>query len=133
MADTVSLTTLYNGPLRLVVQAEIYSDGTGSTDAILVDRSTFTGPDGTEPGRLVIERIEHNVDGMQILLEFDHATDDEIIMLSGYNRIDFTQKGKYQGFIDPNSAGGTGDIVATTVGHTAGDKASITLYLRKKD
>lgn len=133
MADTVSLTTLYNGPKRLVVQAELYSDGTGSTDAVIVDRSAFTGPDGTEPGRLVIEKIDYTVDGMQVLLEFEHTTDDEICLLAGQGQFDWCQDGKYAGFIDPNSTGGTGDIVATTVGHTAGDKASFTLFMRKKD
>jgi len=133
MADTITNTVLYNGKRRAVVRSEIASDGVGSTDAVLVDRSTFTGPDGTEPGRIVIEKIEHNCDGMQVVLEFEHTTDDLIVTLSGQNVLDFGQDGKYQGFIDPNSAGGTGDIVGTTVGHTAGDKAVIVFYLRFKD
>lgn len=133
MADTLSTTTLYNGPKRLVVQAELYSDGTGSTDAVVVDKSAFTGPDGTEPGRFVIEKIEYSSDGMQVLLEFEHTANDEICLLAGQGCFDFSQSDKFQGFIDPASAGGTGDIIATTVGHTAGDKASFTLYLRKKD
>ncbi len=133
MADSLSLTTLYNGPRRMVVQAELYSDGTGSTDAIIVDKSATTGPDGTEPGRLVVEKIEYTADGMQVLLEFEHTADDEICVLAGQGCFDFSQDDKFQGLIDPASAGGTGDIIATTVGHTAGDKASFTLYLRKKD
>lgn len=133
MADTVTNTTLYQSKRRLVVQSQIFSDGTGSTDAILVDKSTFTGPNGAEPTKFAIERIEYQSDGMQVQLEFDHTTDDIIASLVGQGFFDFSQGGKYQGFMDPASAGATGDIVATTVGHTAGDKATITLYLRKKD
>lgn len=133
MADTVTNTTLENTRRRLVVQSQVVSDGTGSTDAVLVDKSAFTGPDGTEPGKLVVEKIEYSVDGMQVQLEFDHDTDDLIANLAGQGSFDFAEGGRKQGFVDPASAGGTGDIVATTVGHTAGDKATIKLTLRKKD
>lgn len=133
MADTITNTVLQNTKRRLVVQSQIVSDGTGSTDAVLVDKSAYTGPDGTEPGRLLIEKIEYMVDGMQVQVEFDHDTDDLIANLAGQGCFEFAQSGKFGGFVDPASAGGTGDIVATTVGHTAGDKATITFYLRKKD
>lgn len=133
MADTITNTTLENTSRRLVVQSQIVSDGTGSTDAVLVDKSAFTGPDGTEPARLLIEKIEYECSGMQVQLEFEHNTDDLIANLDGQGCFDFARDGKYQGFVDPASAGGTGDIVATTVGHTAGDKATILLFMRKKD
>lgn len=133
MADTVTNTTIENSARRLVVVSQIVSDGTGSTDAVLVDKSAFTGPDGTEPGRLVVEQIEYTCDGMQVQLEFEHTADDLIASLAGQGVFDFTNGRTTQGFIDPASSGGTGDIVATTVGHTAGDKATIKLTLRKKD
>ena len=134
MADTVSRVILQDGRKRAVVRAQLDSDGTGSTDAILVDRSALSGgPDGSEPGRLVIERIEYDCEGMTVALEFDHDTDDHIASLSSAGVFDFSQDGKYQGYIDPNTSGGTGDIVGTTTGHTAGDKATFVFYLRKKD
>lgn len=133
MADTVANTTLENTKKRLVVSSVFTIDGTEATDLVLVDKSTFTGPNGLEPGRLVIEKIEYNLDGFKVLLEFEHNTDDEIAILSGQGFLDFTQEGKYQGFIDPASAGGTGDIVATTLATDSGDEGSILLYLRKKD
>jgi hypothetical protein len=133
MADTVANTTLQNTPKRLVVSSVFTIDGTEAADLVLVDRSTFTGLDGTEPGRLVIEKIEWALDGFKVLLEFEHTTDDEIAVLSGQGCLDFSQDGKYQGFIDPNSSGGTGDIVATTLATDAGDEGSIVLTLRKKD
>jgi hypothetical protein len=137
MADTIGIRNILNLPRRLVVRADIQSDGTGSTDGILVDKSTYTGLNGAEPTKFVIERIDYVLDGMQVILEFDHTTDDLIMSLGGNTdnagTIDFTQDGRYPGFTDPASAGATGDIVGTTVGHTAGDKASFVFYLRKKD
>src|SRR3990167_957324 len=132
MADTVANTTVQNTERRLVVNSVFTIDGTEAT-VILVDKSGFTGPDGTEPGRLVIEKIEWVFDGMKALLAFDHTTDDEIAELAGVGEIDFTNGGRYQGFVDPASAGDTGDIIATTQTTDSGDTGSITLYLRKKD
>lgn len=137
MADTITNKTVFETKRRLVVRAEILSDGVGSTDAILVDKSTFTGMNGAEPGRFMIEAIDFVVDGMQVALEFDHTADDLIMNIGGNTdnsgTIDFTQGGKYPGFLDPASAGATGDIVGTTTGHSANDKASFVFYLRKKD
>lgn len=133
MADVVVNTTLMNTKTKLVTSSYYTSDGTGGTDVVLVDKSTFTGPNGLEPGRLVIERIEYDVDGMQMIVEFDHSTDDAVGVCVGQGFFDYSRKGKYQGFIDPASAGGTGDIVVTTVGHTSGDKGTIVLYMKKKD
>lgn len=133
MADTLTLTTLHQTKKRLVVKAEYSSDGTGVTDSIVVDKSAITGLNGLEPGRLVVEQIEYNVDGVQLILEFDHTADDPIATLVGQGMFDFTQKGMYQGLIDPASAGATGDIVVTSVGHTGGDRGTFVLYMRKKD
>jgi hypothetical protein len=58
MADTVSNATIYNGPKRLVVRSSFNIDGTEAADLVMVDKSAFTGPNGAEPGRLVIEKIE---------------------------------------------------------------------------
>lgn len=133
MADTVSNTVLARTKTYEVISSAFTIDGTEAADLVLADRSTFTGPDGTEPGRLVVEQIEFHISGCQIKLEFEHNTDDAIITLSGDGLVDFTGGGRFHGFIDPNSAGGTGDIVATTLNTDAGDTAHIVLYLRKKD
>jgi len=133
MADTVANTTIFNSPTNMVVSSVFTMDGTEAADLVLVDKSAITGPDGTEPGRLVIERIEYSIAGCSILLEFEHTTDDEIAILQGTGVIDYTKGGRYPGFIDPASAGTTGDIVATTLTTDAGDIAYILLFLRKKD
>lgn len=133
MADTVANTTLQNTSKRLVVRSQFTIDGIEAADLILVDKSTFTGINGLEPGRLVIEKIEWNLNGFSVLLEFDHTTDDKIATISGNGEIDFTDNGQFQGYIDPASAGATGDILATTLTTDLGDEGFIVLYLRKKD
>lgn len=133
MADTVANTVLQETAKRIVIQSVFTMDGTEAADLVLADKSAYTGPDGSAVGRFVIEKIQYAVSGCQLLLEFEHTTDDEIAILQGDGCLDFSQNSKYQGFVDPNSTGGTGDIVATTLNTDAGDTASITLWLRKKD
>lgn len=135
MANTITRTIKEKTARRAVVVASIVSDGTPAeaTDAVLVDRSDFLGPDGTEPGRLVIERIEYSCEPFQVTLEFEHTTDDLIAVLLGNGVLDFAQGDEYQGFIDPASAGGTGDVVGTTLGIGANEGASFVFYLRFKD
>ena len=133
MADTVANTTLHNTKSRVVISSAFTIDGTEAADLVLADKSAFTGPDGTEPGRWVIEQLEYHISGCQLKLEFDHTTDDVIATLSGDGVMDFTGGGMFQGFVDPASAGATGDIVATTLNTDAGDTAHILLFLRKKD
>jgi len=130
MADAVNIKTVFNGGRRLVVRLTNVSDGTGEAAVIKVDKSTFTGPDGTEPTSFVVEKIEYDILGMQVQLHWDHTTPDIIAVISGAGYLDWVAAG---GLVDPLSAGGTGDIELTTVGHTAGDSYTITLWLRKKD
>lgn len=133
MADTVANTTLQNTTRRLQVRSIFTIDGTEAADLVLVDRSAFTGPDGTEPGKLVIEKLEWALTGFQVLIEFDHDTDDKVVVLNGVGELDFTENGRFQGFVDPASTGGTGDILATTLTTDVGDEGFIILTVRKKD
>lgn len=131
MADAVNVLVLNNSPHHYVVQLQNQSDGTGEAAVIKVDKSTLTGPDGTEPSKLKLEKIKGNVNGMQVRLLWDHDTDDELMTLGpGDYNLDFRDVG---GLKDPASAGGTGDVLLTTNGHSAGDSYDITLYFRKKD
>lgn len=130
MTDTVDSIVVFSGTKRRVVRLTNISDGTGESGVVKVDKSTLTGPDGTEPSKLVVEKIEFITDGMQVRLYWDHTTDDEIAVLNGVGLLDWTEAG---GLVDPASAGGTGDILLTTSGHTSGDSYNITLWLRLKD
>jgi hypothetical protein len=131
MADTVDTITIFAGRLRRIVRITNASDGTGESAVAKIDKSALTGPDGTEPSKLVVEKIEGNVDGMQVRLFWDHDTDDEIGIFSG-GSIDRDYR-KGGGLVDPGSTGGTGDILLTTSGHTSGDSYDLTLHLRLKD
>ena len=133
MADTVANTVLHRTKSQIVINSVFTIDGTEAADLVIADKSAYTGPDDTEPTRFVIEQIDWDISGCTLLLEFEHTTDDPIGHFSGQGSIDYTQGGKYQGFIDPASAGTTGDIVATTLTTDAGDTARVTLYLRMKD
>ena len=95
-----------------------------------VDKSTLTNGNGTEPGVLSIVSAQWSISGFSsVKLLFDHNTDDEALVLApGNGYRDFSQQG---GFPDPNSAGGTGDILLTTAGATASSTYDILLELLK--
>jgi hypothetical protein len=133
MADTVANTVIARTKTHLVTSHAFTIDGTEAADLILIDKSTFTGPDGTEPGRIVLEKLQFFTTGCQVLVEFEHTTDDAVATLSGYGVIDFTDGGRYQGFVDPASAGTTGDLVATTLNTDAGDTIYLLSTVRFKD
>lgn len=131
MADDVTVTVLGDGPLRHVVQLSSVSDGTGESAVKKVDRSTLVGANGQAVGRLCIERIEWDIQGFtRVELKWDHDADDRALVLGpGAGEADYAGVG---GLCDPQSDGGTGDLLLTTAGNAAGDSYSITLVLRKR-
>lgn len=129
MADTVTTKTLFNSPKKLVVNLTSLSDGTGESNVVKVDKSTFTGLNGLEPTKLVVEKIVYDVSSMRVLLTWDQTSDETIAVLQGDGCIDWRKNG---GNIGANT-GGNGDILLTTANHAVGDGYNITLYLRKKD
>ena len=141
MADLATIQTIENGPQRLIMHfTNVYVD-TGESAAIKVDKSTYTvknalGQD-VEPSKLAIEAIRWNVQGYtHVRILFDHTADDLVMTVAGSGQEDFVNGGPSdfsgtQGLVDPASAGGTGDIVFTTAGTTAGNTYDITLWLRK--
>lgn len=133
MADSVANTIIAQTKTYIVSSHVFTIDGTEAADLVLVDKSAITGPDGTEPSKLVLEKLEYHISGCQARLEFDHDTDDAIATLSGDGCIDFTDGGRFQGFVDPGSTGATGDIVATTLNTDAGDTIYLVSFVRKKN
>jgi hypothetical protein len=115
------------------------ADGAGEESAVVkVDRSTLISPAGIEPGALEILAARWNVKGFTyVKLAFDHTTDDTAMVLVDQGFDDFTNGPKplATGIVgrlrDPGSAGGTGDLVLTTLGAAAGTAYDITLWLRK--
>lgn len=129
MADTVTTKTIFNSPKKLVVHITSLSDGTGESNVVKVDKSTFTGLNGSEPSKLVVEKIVYDVSSMRVLLTWDQTSDETIAVLQGEGKLCWKKSG---GNIGANT-GGTGDILLTTANQAVGDGYDITLYLRKKD
>jgi hypothetical protein len=131
MADAVTNRTLASGRNVHVIHLTNISDGTGESAVVKIDKSAFTGPDGTEPGRIKIEQIEWKVQGFtSVRLLWDHTTDDLAAVLAGVGYVDYRSAG---GNIDPASTGGTGDLLLTTSGAISGASYDITIWARFKD
>ncbi len=132
MADAVSTNVLFSSGNKRAILLTNISDGTGESAVTKVDRSAFTGPDGTVPTYIIIEKIEYACDGMQVRLYWDHTADDIICILAGSGYFDWTEVGGVKPPQAP-SAANDGDILLTTNAHTSGDAYTITLYVRFKD
>lgn len=130
MADSVTNKVIWAGKRKYVVKLTSLSDGTGESAVTKVTKSALTGPNGLAPGRIVVEQLEYDIGGMNIVLAWDHTTPDIIATLGGAGFLDFTAQG---GAVDPASAGGTGNITLTSLNATANDTYTIILYLRLKD
>lgn len=121
MADTVDTVVLHSSGSYYRARFVSKSDGTGESDVVKIDKSTLTATDGREPIALDLVEITWSVFGANhVLLEWDHATDDEILPLSGNGYMKFDDPLK-----DPRSAGGTGDVLLTTSGMAANGGYSI--------
>lgn len=136
MADTVHTHVLFDGERHYAVQLTCESDGTGESAVQKVDISTLDAPRNPEDGSTTpctytnIDKIVYQVNGFNsVSLDWDHTTDDNIAILSGNGWIDYT---KYGGNTDPQSAGGTGDILLTSNGAISGASYNIVIYLVKK-
>lgn len=127
MADTLTPTTIKDDRSELQVHFHFVSDGTGTTDGVVVDKSAFT-VSGAEPSKLRVMACQFAVQGMSYaLLEWNRGTDVVIARLSGNGYIDWYPEGK-----NDSGTGGDGDIVFTPVGAASGATADFTLWLRKE-
>lgn len=127
MADAVTTNVIHAGTRTYITHITNASDGTGESAVVKIDKSTLTGPGGSEPSKICIEKIEGTVNGMQVKLIWDHTSDVTIAVLDGGQvELDFTCGG---GLRDPGT-GGSGDVLLTTLGHTSGDSYDLILYCR---
>ncbi len=123
MADTVT-TKIRKTADRYWVHITCESDGTGESDVVKIDKSSFTDRNGAEPPLLRIAFVAWSIQGFsRVRLETDHSTDDTmLVMASGAGDRDYEHLG---GLFDPNSAGGTGDLILTSVGGASGSSYDI--------
>lgn len=124
MADTVTTKVLYEDMLYYIASFTNVSDGTGEANVVKVDVSALS----PIPENISIEDIWYNTFGMAVKIHFDASTDDVMLVLQGDGHFCLKDFG---GIKDPRSAGHTGDVMFTTVGHTSGDTYSIILKCRK--
>ncbi len=120
MADSVSSQTIFQGNRRSIYSFTNVSDGTGESAVLKIDISALPGA----PSKVNIEQVWWATSGMSVRILYDHTTDDTALILAGYGNLKFDVFG---GIPDPGSAGGTGDILFTTVDHSPGDTYSIIL------
>ena len=148
MADLTNIKWLYppnfegtyeagtkNGHRRHIVLCTNISDGTGEDDAIKLKRTDMLTSAGNVPSKLVIEKIEYDISGMEVLITYNNTNDEEVARLyDSSGEIDFTP---YGGFVPMDETEGTapegGDIVFTTSSETSGDSYTIKLTVRLKD
>lgn len=131
MANTITTTTLLDGPRNLVLLVNLASDGaTGDeTNAVLVDRSAFAPATGTD---LAVEKIEGLLSGFTAALSFDATAD--LVFARLPNGDWFSHDWTEWGGVSSNKAGAgaNGDILISTDGFDeATDNATFILHLRK--
>lgn len=154
MADTVKTTWLYppnwdgsyfgqgdpdptenpkHGWKRMKVQLANVSDGTGESGVIKLDRSAFFGIDGLPCFKLGIEKIKYQTYGMSVRLDWSMSPVQLVAMLPE------SESGCIVGPFYPDlgedsvyGPGETGDLLLTTIGHTANDSYNITLDILVK-
>lgn len=115
---------LIKGNRNIVVNVTGAWAAADEVDTIIIDKSTLVGPLGVEPGSIRIDEITWTVGfGFDaVVLEWDHTADDIVDYYQGQGYMDYMV---YGGKNDPKSAGGTGDLVLTTIGGAANDTYSL--------
>lgn len=131
MANTITKTTLVDGPRNLVRLINILGDASGEeTNNVLIDRSDFAPTDGTE---LVVTKIEGLLTGFSAALSFEATADLVFCRLPDGDW--FCHDWTAIGGISSNKAGAgaNGDILLSTTGLAAGaDVATFILHMRKQ-
>lgn len=127
MADAVASQTLVDGHRNAVMKFTSISDGTGESAVVKVDVSALSGA----PAEVRIDKIEFATAGMGVDILWDASTPALAAHLPAdrTGTLDFCDIG---GLVNTNASGWTGDIKFTTVGHTAGDRYTVILHMKKK-
>jgi len=125
MADAVTTNVVFSGQTRYAARFTGISDGTGETNVVKIDISTLPGA----PTYTAIEELSWDVQGWSaVKISWDHTTDDTADVVSGRGARSYKELGY---LFDPQSAGGTGDILFSTLGTpTSGYTYDITLVIQ---
>lgn len=137
------------GHRRYIVNFNCFSDGTGEEDVTKLRRSDLLDINGNVPKQLVIEKIDYDVSGMTVLIDWSANTDDRIAILNASNgTLDYRDVGGMY-IKDTNAADdpewgsiifntttdafGTSDIDLPLDAPDPGSSYNITLHVRTKD
>ena len=132
MADTVTNTTLKQDDKELVLHLTCISDGTGESNVVKVDRSSFAAL-YKDTKRLTIRSVRWAIQGFTyIKISWDHTADDTALVLNGHGYDEFPE-----GVRDPNTSadtvtGAIGDVLLTSVGAASGATYDITIAFTKE-
>ena len=132
MSDSVTSQVIHQDNKQYVIHLTSVSDGTGESGVVKVDKSamSITGQSpAVAVGHMAIAGIVGFVHGFNyVQLLWDHTSDDVALTIGPGNvDLDFSE----WGFInDPQSAGGTGDLILTSSGPTSGDIYDLIIDVR---
>lgn len=120
------------GIRRVIVKCTNISDGTGEDDAIKIKRTDMKNSDGDIPKKLIIEKIDYDVSGMTVYVEYNNANSDRVAVLTdSAGCMDFNSIGGYAPTYETaDGENDVGDIVLTTDGESLGDSYDITLTVK---
>lgn len=126
MADSVTSQVLFDGSNKTILKFTNISDGTGESAVAKVDVSALEGA----PSKVTINKIWFVTDGMAVRMLWD-ATADVLAYSVAQNQNGFVDFSSFGGIKNNAGAGVTGDLLFTTVGHTAGDSYAIIIEVGK--
>lgn len=120
---------------RYILHLTNVSDGTGESKVRKVDLTDHVGPTGKEALRTVIEWIEYDIFGMDVILYWETTPADvQIVRIAGGNT---SISGKIRGpLYDPRTGDGTdgtGDILLSTDNHSSEDTYNLRICFRCKE
>ncbi len=128
MTDAVTNTTLMQGQDKMSISITNRSDGSGETNASKVVLATIFNQHGQAATRAGILEVQYSIVGFtSVSLSWDHAVDDVAMQLAAGNGYrDFRG---ISPLMDPQSVGGTGNLLLTTFGAAANATYDITIIL----
>ena len=130
-----TVKTLVSGNRKLAIVVSHTWATADESDVVIIDRSALIGPDGSHiPGRIRVDEITYSVSGgvMDVILDFDDATDEVIGIYQGQGYMDYRPFGGFNMTGDPTTDT-EGDIQLSTTGGAAGDYYNITLHCTLKN
>lgn len=132
MADTVTNKVVHGNYKNYTIHLTGVSDGTGEAAVVKLALAGLVGPNkGLAPSAFKFKEASWTIQGYtSIRLLWDHTSDETAIVLgAGVGYLNWTGVG---GLMDGRNAGGTGDLLLTSVGAAAAATYDITLVLELK-